>query len=369
MGVKVKTKGSETSAEVLARYKKKMGDDIGEYGGNPTTSDRIPTGLFEFDLASGGGIPRGRCTIVYGPEDSAKTTVAFLLIANHQRLWPDLTCTYVAIEPFDGPWAAKCGVDISKLVVLYPAYAEEAVDMAEDMLIAEDCGLVVVDSLAAMITTQEAGKSAEGATPGGSGLVTGKMVRKTTLSLREAEKAGRSPTLVYINQIRHKIGVMFGSPETMPGGFAPLYQARMRVRLYGKGVKDEKISSTLNVRREITFSLKKTKIPIVSVDGKTEVVVYPHNNLRIGDSNDINTIMSYLKDFDACKDLKTKGWEILGDTYPTQAAFKDRVYMDRAFGSEVKKAIIERVLSELDYDLTYDEQTVDADGVITGSGE
>ncbi len=366
MAVKVKGKAGETAKQVLDRYKKKMGDDIGEFGGLPATADRVPTGLFEMDLAMGGGIPRGRCTIIYGPEDSAKSTLAFLLIANHQRLWPDKICVYVAIEPFDGPWAKKCGVDVDNLAVLYPAYAEEAVDMTEDMLNAEDCGLVVLDSIAAMITTQEAEKSAEGANPGGTGLVIGKLVRKTTLALREAEKAGRSPTLVYINQIRHKIGVMFGSPETMPGGFAALYQARMRIRVFGKGIQDSKVSENLNVRREVKFDLKKTKIPIVATHGKTEIVVYPHNNLRIGDSDDANTILQYLKDFDAVEKKGNKGWEILGEDYPTQDAFKARLYMDRNFGGEVRKAIIERILSELDYDAVPDDDTIDADGVVQG---
>lgn len=364
MAVKVKGKEHETAAQVLARYKKSMGESVGAFGGIPVSSDRIPTGLFELDLSLGGGLPRGRCATIFGPEDSGKTTIAFLLISNHQRLWPSETCVYVAIEPFDAYWAKQCGVDTGKIAVLYPAYAEEAVDMIGDMLASDDCGLVVLDSLAAMITTQEADKSAEGENPGRTALAVGKLVRKTTYELREAEKAGREPTLLYINQIRHKIGVMFGNPETTPGGNGPLFQSQVRLRVSSSPVIDSKINEALPVRREIRFSLKKSKMPIVSATGKTEVAVFPHNGLRIGDSHDVNTVFQYLKDFEAVQQLK-KGWSVLGEEYPTQDAFKARFTADRKFGAEVKQAIITRVLSEMGYDQMLEEYSVDADGVIT----
>ncbi|QXN72670.1 RecA-like DNA recombinase [Rhodobacter phage RcZahn] len=364
MAVKVKSKTNETAEQVLARYKKNMGESVGDFGGLPVSSDRIPTGLFELDLSLGGGIPRGRVTTLFGPEDSAKTSIAFLLIANHQRMWPDQVCVYVAIEPFDGTWAKQCGVDVARLAVLYPAYAEEAVDMIADMLEAEDCGLVVLDSIAAMITTQEADKSAEGDNPGKTALAVGKLCRKTALALREAEKLGRFPTLVYINQIRSKIGMMYGNPETTPGGNGPLFQSQVRLRMQSKAVMDSKISDTLPVRREITFNLKKSKMPIVSATGKTEMAVFPHDNLRIGDSNDVNTVLQYLKDYGAVEQLK-KGWEILGEQYPTQEAFKSRFTSDRKFSAEVKQAIITRVLNDLGYDKQMAEFNVDADGVVT----
>lgn len=351
MAVKIVQKGKPTASvsDVLAEYQKKLGESVGSYGGLPPNAERIPTGLFPFDLATGGGFPRGRCSIVYGPEDSGKTSIAFAAIANHQRLWPAQTCVYIAIEPFDGPWAAKMGVDISKLVVLYPSYAEEVVDLAEKMLAAEDAGLVVVDSLAAMISTAEAEKSAEGNTPGGQGLVTGKLVRKTALALRDAEKAGRVPSLMYINQTRYKIGVMYGDPETMPGGQAPKFQAQLRVRFHGKAIKDSKISDTFPIKREITFMLKKAKIPIIADNGLMQMVTFPHNGFKIGEADDISVIEEQLKSFDAwSKGVTGKGWVILGELYPTQQAFIDRFRSDRKFAAELRQAIIERVLEDGD---------------------
>ena len=116
---------------------------------------------------------------------------------------------------------------------------------------------MVIDSLAAMISTQQAEKSAEQSTPGGMSQVVGKLVTKTTLALNEAELAGRFPTLIYINQIRYKIGVMYGSPETTPGGQAPLYQSSVRLRVYGKNVMDNKVSTVLPVIKEVNFTLPK----------------------------------------------------------------------------------------------------------------
>jgi recombination protein RecA len=352
---------------VLAKYKKRLGDNVGDYGGLLVDADRIPTGLFPFDLATGGGFPRGRCSIVYGPEDSCKTSLIFRAIAANQVIKPDEINVYVAIEPFDAVWAGKLGVNTSKLVVLSPSYAEEAVDMTGDFLSAEDCGIVAVDSLAAMITTQEAEKSAEGSNPGAQGLVTGKLVRKTTLALRDAEKAGRNPTLVYINQTRFKIGVMYGDPETMPGGNAPRYQAQLRVRTYGKAIKDSKVSDTYPVRREVNFIMKKHKVPIVADSGKFEMVTYPHNGLLIGETDDFNTISEYLKSFSALeKGEKGKGWVILGDDYPTLQAFKDRVYHDRKFGALVRASIIKRVLDDQEALIQPGPggEVVDSDGVV-----
>lgn len=368
MPVKVNGIPIGSASEVLTKHKKKLGETIGAYGGLAVTGDRIPTGLLPLDLATGGGIPRGRCTIVYGPSDSGKTSVAYLIIANHQRLWPDLVCVYVAIEPFDGVWAAKLGVNVDKLIVVYPDYAEQAVDLIHDFLMANDIGLVVLDSIGAMITTQEAEKSAEGATPGTTGQVCGKLVKKTTLALREGEKAKRYPTLLYINQTRFKIGVMFGDPETQPGGQAPLFQAQLRVRFYGKAIKDSKVSDLYPVRREINFILKKNKLVTTADAGKVEMVTYPHNGLNIGESDDINTITEYLKKYDALeKDPKGKGWLIFNSTYPTLKAFQDRVYTDRAYGAEVRKAIIEAVLA--DKDSVIPPQAGGPGGTVTADGE
>ena len=348
ISIKKSQKATTSAADLLAGFQKDYGESIGSFGGHLTNTDRIPTGMFELDLALGGGFPRGKCSIVYGPESSGKTNLVLLAIAKHQMLWPNQTNVFFDVEnSFDPAWARALGVNTDKLIVIRPSYAEQLVDMCESLLYTDDCGLVVVDSLAALVTTQESESSAEKANVGGTGLVTGKLVRKTTKALGEAEKAGRFPSLIYINQIRHKIGVMFGNPETTPGGNAPNYQAAIKLRVYGKNVMDSKVSSVMPVAKETTFVVNKWKCPILSASGKFTMVTHPHNGLRVGQSDDVNTVAEYLKAFGQFeKGEKGKGWVIAGEYYDTQAAFKERFYSDEKFGNQIRRMIIDRMLSE-----------------------
>jgi recombination protein RecA len=340
------TAKSTTAKELIARHKKNYGNAAVSEGGHQHSVVRIPTGLFPFDLASGGGFPRGRASIVYGPESSSKTNMALKAIASHQALWPDQVNIFVAIEGFDPLWARRLGVDTDRLIVLYPSYAEQAVDMIEEYLHAEDCGLVVLDSLAAMVTTQEAEKSAEGAIVGGASVAVGKLIRKSTLAFTEAEKAGRSPTLLYVNQTRFKIGVMFGNPETMPGGNAPKFQSALTVRVYGKNLTDTKVSQVMPVMKETTFTIPKWKVPIVAASGVFKMVTYPHAGFVVGEVDDWNTVSQYLRAAGQLEKLGAKGWTMLGETHPTLQACRDRLHDDKAFGLEVRRAIIERVLND-----------------------
>lgn len=344
-----KTKSNTTSAsDLLQSFQKEYGDSIGSFGGALSDSDRVPTGMFPLDLALGGGFPRGKCSIIFGPESSGKTNLALLAIAQHQMLWPDKVCVFFDVEgSFDPAWAKLLGVDTDKLIVIRPSYAEQLVDMCESILYTEDCGIVVIDSLAALVTTQEIDSSAEKANVGGTGLVTGKLVRKTTLALSEAEKAGRKPTLIYINQIRMKIGVMFGNPETQPGGNAPQFQAAIRLRVYGKNEMDSKVSTVMPVKKITTFTITKWKCPILAASGKFEMVTLKHNGMNPGFCDDFNTVAEYLKGYGMFdKGPKGKGWVILGDEYPTIAPFKEKLYSDKKFGAEVRGAIIERLLKD-----------------------
>ena len=337
-------KGGSTK-DVMAGMQKQFGKTIGNFGGKLNNTGRLPTGAFPFDLATGGGLPSGRCSIVYGPESSGKTNLVLRTIALHQRMYPDKVCSLVDIETMDPDWARALGVDVDKLGWFRPSYAEQAVDIVENLLYADDCGIVAIDSLAAMITTTEAEKSAESGSMGGNSILIGKLVRKTTTALNEAEKAGRTPSLIYINQTRMKIGVMFGDPETMPGGNAPFFQTAMRVRLYGKNKTDPKVSKNMPVIKETTFVLKKWKVPIINPNGKFDMVMVPHDGLQPGETDDLNTVCAYLKEFGQMEKVKA-GWEILGETYPTIDKFRARTYEDKDFGAEVRAAIIARVVAE-----------------------
>lgn len=350
MAVKIKTTAKATVgvADMLATFQKDKGEGIGSFGGRLVNSTRIPTGLFPLDLALGGGFPRGKVTTIFGPESSNKTNLALLAIAMHQRLWPGLICVFVDLEnEFDPVWAAQLGVDTKKLVVLKPAYAEEAVDLIEGMLHAHDVGMVVLDSVAAMVGTAELEKSAEGATVGGVSLIMGKLYRKTVAALSAAEKEGRYPTLFYINQVTTKIGVMFGDPETTPGGNKPRFQSAIILRVYGKNIVDKAISDVMPVAKEVNFVIKKWKTPILSASGKFTMATQPHKGLQIGQCDDFNTVSEYLKAYGKFeKGDKNKGWDIFGEHYDTIAPFKDRLYNEPLFGAGVRQFIIDTMLKQ-----------------------
>lgn len=348
VSIKKTQKSTTSAASLLSSFQSEYGESIGSFGGSLVDSDRVPTGMFPLDLALGGGFPRGKCSIIFGPESSGKTNLALLAIAQHQLLWPDKVCVFFDVEgSFDPVWARMLGVDTDKLIVIRPSYAEQLVNMCESILYTEDCGIVVIDSLAALVTTQELESDAEKANVGGTGLVTGKLVRKTTLALSEAEKAGRKPTLIYINQIRHKIGVMYGNPETQPGGNAPQFQACIRLRVYGKNEMDSKVSTVMPVKKVTTFAISKWKCPILAASGKFEMVTLKHNGMNPGFCDDFNTVAAYLKEFGMFEQgEKKKGWVILGENYDKQADFKSKLYEDKKFGTDVRAAIIERLLKD-----------------------
>lgn len=285
--------------DLLKNVSKQYKDDtIATMGVTILDPDRLPSGLFAFDLATGGGIPEGRCTVVYGNEDSMKTSLCLLLIASAQKKYPDKTAVFVDVEGvFSKNWARTLGVDVDKLVYIHPDNAEQMVDIVEGILYTDDASLVVVDSLAALLTQHEADKSAEDAIVGRTGLVINKFYRKVSMALGKARRHGRNPTLLCINQIRFKIGVMYGNPETMPGGPSFKYASSLTIKLYGKDVMDSGVSKTLAAYKEIKMKIEKHKVPILAKTGIMQVALLPipEYGLKVGETYDWNTLLSYLK--------------------------------------------------------------------------
>ena len=344
----------------LVELQKDKGEEIGSFGGKLVDADRIPTGLFPLDLALAGGFPRGFASLIYGPESSAKTTIALRLIAMHQLHWPNQTNIFFDIEnSFDPLWARRVGVNTEKLIVINPKYGEQLVDIAESALLTDDCGILAIDSLAAVLTTSEGEASAERATVGGSSLLIGKLVRKMTNALGEARKYDRSPTVVYINQIRSKVGVVYGNPDTMPGGRAPRYQCNLILRVYGKNEMDPTISTVMPVLKDVKFVLDKVKCPVVATSGTFQMATLPHKGLKVAQCDDFNTVSEYLKAFGQFEKDEKKGWLILGQHYDTIAPFKKRLYLDNKFGSEVRATIIKREIETSELLQEKDDQISD----------
>jgi recombination protein RecA len=182
------------------------------------------TGSLSLDLALGiGGIPKGRICEIYGPESSGKTTLALSTTAEVQRAGG--TVVYIDAEhALDVNYAKRLGVDTSKLLVSQPDCGEQALEIAEALVSSNSVDLVVIDSVAALVPRAEIEGEMGDQQPGLQARLMSKALRKLT-----AITAKSNTTIIFINQIRMKIGVMFGSPETTTGGNALKFYASVRL--------------------------------------------------------------------------------------------------------------------------------------------
>ncbi len=184
----------------------------------------IPTGSLSLDLALGvGGIPRGRVTEIYGPESSGKTTICQHVVAEVQKRGG--TAAYIDMEhALDPSYAARCGVDVEKLLISQPDTGEQALEIAEALVRSGAVDLVVIDSVAALVPRSEIEGDMGDATMGMQARLMSQALRKLSGAIKQTNTA-----VVFTNQLRQKIGVMFGNPETTSGGMALKFYASVRM--------------------------------------------------------------------------------------------------------------------------------------------
>jgi recombination protein RecA len=184
----------------------------------------IPTGSLSLDIALGGaGVPRGRVTELFGPEASGKTTLALHVIASAQRAG-GVAAFIDAEHALDTTWAKRLGVDVSSMLVSQPDTGEQALEIVEMLVRSNSVDVIVVDSVAALTPAIEIEGQMGDRHVGLQARLMSQAMRKLTAVI------GRSKTvLLFINQIRMKIGVMFGNPETTPGGRALKFYSTIRI--------------------------------------------------------------------------------------------------------------------------------------------
>jgi len=186
----------------------------------------ISTGSLSLDIALGGaGIPRGRVTELFGPESSGKTTLALHVIANAQ-LAGGVAAFIDAEHALDTTWAKRLGVDVSSLLVSQPDTGEQALDITEMLISSNSVDIIVVDSVAALTPKAEIEGEMGDSHMGLQARLMSQAMRKLTSIINKSKTA-----LVFINQIRMKIGVMFGNPETTTGGRALKFYSSVRIDL------------------------------------------------------------------------------------------------------------------------------------------
>jgi len=218
-------RGKAVSAAILAIEKQFGTGSIMKLGSAARQQvDFIPTGSIALDLALGvGGIPRGRITEIFGPESSGKTTVCQHIIAEAQRRGG--FAAFIDVEhALDPGYARSCGVNVDELLVSQPDTGEQALEITETLIRSGGIDVVVVDSVAALVPRAEIEGEMGDSFVGIQARLMSQALRKLTGAVSRSNTA-----LVFTNQLREKIGVMFGNPETTPGGRALKFYASVRL--------------------------------------------------------------------------------------------------------------------------------------------
>ena len=207
-------------------------------GNNIQPIEGIPTGSLSLDIALGGaGIPRGRVIEIFGPESSGKTTLTLHVIASTQRIG-GVAAFIDAEHALDPSWAKRLGVQLDDLLVSQPDTGEQALEICELLVRSNAVDLVVIDSVAALIPRAEIEGEMGDSHVGLQARLMSQALRKLTGAISKSKC-----TVIFINQIREKIGVMFGNPETTPGGRALKFYASIRIDVRRTGsIKDGEVA-------------------------------------------------------------------------------------------------------------------------------
>ncbi len=318
---------SEALLDALAAIHKNHGEGSIMRMGDRTEVpiEGISTGSVGLDLAIGGkGLPRGRCIEVFGPESSGKTTLTLHVIANAQKTGG--VCAFIDAEhALDPQYARRLGVDLDALLISQPDNGEQALDICETLVKSAAIDVIVIDSVAALVPRAEIEGEMGDSFVGLHARLMSQALRKLT-----ALTAKSKTTLIFINQIREKIGVMFGSPETTTGGRALKFYSSVRIDIRRIGqIKDgeEPIGARTKatvVKNKVAPPFKKCEFDILFAEGIN----------RLGEILDLGVESNFLK--------RSGTWISYGETRLGQGREKAREFLkeNAALAKEIEEALL-----------------------------
>ncbi len=285
------------------KYEKGVVSKLKDYGKNIDV-EFDTTGSLVVDGLLGGGFARGRIIEIFGPESSGKTTLALHAMAEMQKTG-DLAALVDMEHAFDKEYAKNLGMNVEEMVLSQPDYGEQALDIVEHLIDTGEVGIVVIDSVAALTPKRQVDGEFGDSNIG----IQAKMLSQSLAKL-VSKASKQNCTLVFINQLRMKVGVMFGNPETTPGGNALKFYASQRIDIRRKGiVKDGDIA----IANEIKVKIIKNKVAPPFAEGLTQIK-YGVGIYRVGE------LLSLAVEFDIIN--KSGAWYSYNDTKLGQGKVK-----------------------------------------------
>ena len=293
-----------------------------------TEQEAISTGSLGLDVALGiGGLPKGRVVEIYGPESSGKTTLAIHVIAEAQKKGG--ICAFIDAEhAFDSVYAQKLGVDIDNLLISQPDYGEQALEIADRLILSGALDVVVIDSVAALVPKGELEGEMGDSKMGLQARLMSQALRKLTATISKTNSC-----CIFINQLREKIGVMFGNPETTTGGNALKFYASVRLDIRRQAqVKDgdEVVGNHVKVKvvkNKVAPPFRQAEFDIIYGEGISKVGEIVDMGVELGIVQKSGSWFSYNSDKlgqgrDAVKKLLSDNPELMNEL---EGKIKDKI--------------------------------------------
>lgn len=342
-------------------------NSISKYGVNtvtrgtslPSDFKRLPSGIYAVDYALGGGFPVGVASCLYGPPGGGKSLVLQKIIACAQQLcWKcfeykwDCTCSgspteqeivAVTTEVLDPEWAKCLGVDLEKLIIVEPEYGEQAADVVVEALMADDCGLVCLDSLAMLTPVAELEGSFDDAMVAAQARLISRMMRVVEAKLIREKKKGHKVSFIATNHIRSKIGQFFGNPEEVPGGWAAKHTWHLTLRMSQLKTEDSNIDKgtglPINAKFKASTVALSNKKKIFMLHGSAEFycTMQDSGEFVTGTIPDFKTVE---KAADEIEFIGRNPWSCMGRTYDRKGDLMED-WHDAHFYLSVKKKLID----------------------------